>query len=165
MDNDLRSNLLTVCKLLSKHKVEYLVVGGAAVALYGYFRISITSMGNYAEKPDIDLWYNPSYPNYFNLLKVIEELGQDISFFKKERTPEPRKSFFKLDFESMTIDFIPELPGLDKFKDSFAKNETVEVEGQTIFFIGIDDLIANKEALSREKDMTDVEELKKRARK
>ena len=29
-------------------------------------------------KPDLDFWYNPTYENYFNLLKALEELGIDL---------------------------------------------------------------------------------------
>ena len=68
MDKGLRTSLLTVCGLLSKHKVEYLIVGGTAVALHGYFRMSVSIAGIPADKPDLDFWYNPSYKNYFKLL-------------------------------------------------------------------------------------------------
>jgi hypothetical protein len=90
MDKTFRNSLLTVCRLLSKHGVEYMVVGGAAVALYGYFRMSISISGTPVEKPDIDFWYNPSYKNYFSLLNAIEELGEDMSEFKNEAVPNPR---------------------------------------------------------------------------
>ncbi|HSK12134.1 MAG TPA: hypothetical protein VK907_02910, partial [Phnomibacter sp.] len=39
-------------------------------------------------KPDIDLWYAPTYQNYFNILKVMEELGQDITEFLEEQAPD-----------------------------------------------------------------------------
>ena len=123
--------------------------------------MSITSSGSYAVKPDVDLWYNPSYPNYFHLLNAIEELGQDVTAYKNEIAPNPRKSFFKLDFDTMTIDFLPELPGLNKFRDSYTRKEIVEIDGEKILFICIDDLIANKEALLRDKDIADIQELKK----
>lgn len=165
MDKGLRDSLLTVCGLLDKHGVEYLIVGGAAVALHGYFRMSISVAGFQAEKPDLDFWYNPTYKNYFCLLDAIAELGEDVSEFKNETTPTPQQSFFKLNFEAFTIDFLPELPGLSKFRKSYEKKEVVDVEGTNIPFIDFDDLIANKLALQREKDITDVEELKKRHKK
>ncbi|MGC4233202.1 MAG: hypothetical protein QM594_09505 [Niabella sp.] len=74
MVNNTSDSLLTVCKLLQKHQVLYLLVGGTAVALNGYFRLSINDSGELTEKPDIDVWYNPTYQNYFKLIKVIEEL-------------------------------------------------------------------------------------------
>jgi hypothetical protein len=56
MNKGLLDGLLNVCKLLTKHKVEYLVVGGTAVALYGYFRMSVSISGTPADKPDLDFW-------------------------------------------------------------------------------------------------------------
>jgi hypothetical protein len=50
------------------HSVEYLVVGGTAVALHGYFRQSHDPSGQLMEKHDLDFWYNPTYDNYFKLL-------------------------------------------------------------------------------------------------
>ena len=96
MEEKLKEILLTVCNLLSKYKIQYMLVGGAAVALNGYYRHSLSQSGIITDRPDIDIWYNPTYENYFNILKVMEELGHDISEFKNEKTPDPHKSFFKL---------------------------------------------------------------------
>ncbi len=162
MDHPFHERLLFVCKLLEKHEVRYLIIGGAAVALYGYFRLSMTSAGKPAEKPDIDLWYDPTYDNYFKLLKVVAELGQDVARFRDEKTPDPRRSFFKLDLDNMTIDLLPEVPGLARFKDAYERRAVVQVAGQNITFIDLDDLITSKQALQRDKDVADIEELKKR---
>lgn len=165
MDKGLQNSVITVCNLLNKHEVEYLIVGGTAVALYGYFRMSLTDTGKSAEKPDLDLWYNPTYKNYFNLLDAIAALGEDVSAFKNEKSPNPEKSFFKLNLDKFTIDFLPQLPGLARFRESYRKKEVIEVSGINIPLIDLDDLIANKQALLREKDIADIEELKKRHKK
>ncbi|HEX5154475.1 MAG TPA: hypothetical protein VFW07_23675 [Parafilimonas sp.] len=96
MDNDLKNSLVTICNLLEKFNVQYMLIGGTAVALNGYYRHSINAAGELTNKPDIDVWYNPTYENYFKVLKVIEGLGQDITEFKNEQAPDPRRSFFKL---------------------------------------------------------------------
>ena len=59
MDDDVTKSLLTVCKLLEKYNVPYMLVGGTAVALNGYYRHSINNAGELTDKPDIDIWYNP----------------------------------------------------------------------------------------------------------
>jgi hypothetical protein len=41
MDSNLSNSILTVCKVLNKHSVQYMIVGGTAVALHGYFRQSL----------------------------------------------------------------------------------------------------------------------------
>lgn len=75
MENNLAKSILHICKTLNKHLVEYIIVGGTAVALHGYFRRSLDWAGELTEKPDLDFWYNPTYGNYFKLLNALEELG------------------------------------------------------------------------------------------
>ena len=72
MEKSLTDDILHVCKILNKNAVQYLIVGGTAVAFHGYFRWSQNSSGAPAEKFDLDIWYNPTYENYFNLLKFFE---------------------------------------------------------------------------------------------
>ncbi|UOR03562.1 hypothetical protein MUN82_11450 [Hymenobacter aerilatus] len=160
MDDNLVGSILTVCGVLNKQDIEYLIVGGTAVALHGYYRLSINAAGAVADKPDLDIWYNPTYGNYFKLLKVLEELGQNVTEYKDEQTPNPRKSFFKYDFEQFTLDLLPELKAPLKFGVSFGSREVVTVAEIDIPFISFNDLIADKEVNARAKDITDVEQLR-----
>ena len=89
-------------------------------------------------------------------------MGEDVSEFKNEKAPNPKKSFFSLNFDNFTIDFLPELPGLSKFRSSYENKEVVQVEGIDILFINFDDLVANKLETAREKDINDINELKRR---
>ena len=86
-----------------------MLIGGTAVALNGYYRVSINIKGEMAEKPDIDVWYNPNYENYYNLIKALTELGHDTSEVKKEKSPNPSRYFFKIDLDNFTLDFLPEI--------------------------------------------------------
>jgi hypothetical protein len=159
MESSLTDSILTVCKTLNKFSVEYMIVGGTAVALHGYYRHSITEAGEIAEKPDLDFWYNPTYDNYFKLLNALEELGQDVAEFKDEQTPNPKKSFFRYDLEKFTLDFLPELKAALKFRQSFNKRESVTLSETEIPFISYEDLISDKKANARSKDIADIEQL------
>jgi len=160
MQNKLTDNIIDVCKVLGKHSVQYLIVGGTAVALHGYFRQSMDTGGQPADKLDFDFWYSPTYTNYFNLLSALQELGQDVEKFKNESAPNPRKSFFKFETELFTLDFLPELKGLTKFRDCFQNKEIVKLQGTEIWFISYLDLIKDKEENARPKDLIDIEQLK-----
>ena len=160
MDKNLTESILNVCKILNKHSVQYLIAGGTAVALHGYSRMSLYSSGLFADKYDLDFWYNPAYYNYFKLLNALEELGQDVSEFKEEIAPNPKKSYFRLEFEKFTLDFLPELNGLGRFSSSFKEREIISLSGTEISFISYDDLIKNKQVNARPKDITDIEHLK-----
>jgi hypothetical protein len=159
MESSLTDNILDVCKALNKFSVEYLIVGGTAVALHGFYRHSMNVDGETAAKPDLDFWYNPTYDNYFKLLNALEGLGQDVTKFKEEQTPDPKRSFFRYEFEKFTLDFLPELKASLKFRSSFDKREIVAFNDTEIPFINYDDLILDKKANARPKDITDIEKL------
>jgi hypothetical protein len=161
MNNDLAKSILNICKILNKNAVEYLIVGGTAVALHGYFRLSTTISGQTAEKLDFDLWYNSTYDNYFKLLNALNELGQDVSEFKSEKYPNPKKSYFKCEFDHFTLDLLPELKGLVKFHTAYKTKEIVIIQKTEIPFLCYDDLIKTKQINARPKDLLDIEQLKK----
>ncbi len=161
MEGSLIDSMLGVCNALNKNSVQYLVVGGTAVALHGYFRFSSGDSGELLEKPDIDVWYNPSYPNYFRLLNAIEELGNDVAKFRQETTPDPARSFFKYKFEDFTLDLLPTLKVPVKFKDAFERKKLTSIATVEIPFIGLDDLIHDKLTNPRAKDIEDIDHLKK----
>src|ERR1700753_588906 len=123
MHSDLTSHILRVCTILNKHAVDYMIVGGVSVGLHGYFRKSIAPDGKPAEKLDLDIWYRPTYQNYFSLLDALEELGLSVADLRNEKAPNPRKSFFKFDLANFTLDFLPSLKSNLGFNASFKKRE------------------------------------------
>jgi hypothetical protein len=161
MEANLKKSILTIGKLLEKYNIKYMIVGGAAVALNGYYRHSLGITGEITEKPDIDIWYNPTYENYFNILKFMHELGLDVTEFKEEQSPNPRKSFFKLDFPDFTLDILPEIKSTTKFIEANERKEVILIEDALIYYICLDDLIDDKKATARKKDIEDIEQLKK----
>lgn len=162
MESDLTESILRVSGILNKHSVDYLLVGGTAVALHGYFRHSVNSAGIPADKPDVDVWYNPTYGNYFKLLDALHELGQNVARFKKEQAPNPKTSFFKYEFETFTLDLLPALKSAMPFNAAFAKKEYVVFAEVVIPFIGYEDLLHDKAVNARAKDIADIEQLEKR---
>jgi len=61
--------------------------------------------------------------------------------------------------ESLTSDFLPELKGLSKFRSLFDKKEIVNFNGTDILVICFEDLIKDKEANARPKDLMDIKHL------
>ena len=160
MEMNLSDEILRVCQILNKNGVQYLIVGGTAVAFHGYFRWSQNSSCNTTEKFDLDIWYNPTYDNYFKLLNALSELGQDVTEFFEEQSPNPLKSYFKFDLTKFTLDFLPKLKGVIKFKQAYEKKEITTIKGINIQFIGFDELLQDKAANSRPKDLADIKQLK-----
>ena len=65
LHNDLREFIV----LLNSHAVDYLVVGGHAVAFHGYPRFT----------GDIDFWIRPTRDNALRLLDVLNKFGSPAS--------------------------------------------------------------------------------------
>lgn len=113
--------------------------------MHGYFR---------------DCWYNPTYDNYFRLLKALEDLGEDVQDFKEDQTPNPKSSFFKFSFQDFTLDLLPQIKAPLNFFSSYSKREIVKLNGIDIPFINFEDLIEDKNATARKKDVDDIRNLK-----
>lgn len=159
MNTSFLENLQAICHILNDHSVEYLIIGGASVALHGHYRISKDSAGRDTEVDDIDFWYNPTYDNYFRLLNALETLGLDVSGVRKEKVPDPHRSFFRLERPKFTMDFLPSVPGLQRFREVFNAKESTKLGDVEIPYIGYDHLIINKQALGRAKDQEDIRQL------
>lgn len=150
-----------ICKNLNDFEVDYLIVGGTAVSFYGYVRPSTNLKNEESFKPDYDFWYDPTYRNYFKLLDFIESFGKDVSAFRNEKSPNPKKAFFKFELEHFTIDFIPSIRAELNFSKAFQKREIREFEKVTFPIISLEDLIQDKKAMGRKKDLLDVSVLMK----
>ena len=92
----------------------------------------------------------------------MEELGQNVLAFRKEQAPNPGKSFFKYEFEWFTLDLLPVLKAALKFNACYAKKELVTFEKVDVPFIGYDELLLDKAANARPKDIEDIEQLESR---
>jgi len=160
VEQSLAKEILNVCNILNRNEVEYLIVGGTAVAFHGYFRWSLDSTNKPSEKFDLDIWYNPTYDNYFKLLNALAELGQDVKKFFDEQSPNPLKSYFKFDLDKFTLDFLPKLKGQTKFRTAFSKRDITTIDGVDMLFIGFDELLEDKAHNSRPKDLSDIKHLK-----
>ncbi len=159
-NNQLLASIVRVCQVLNQHAVDYLVVGGSAVAYYGYFRHSITMAGLPADRPDVDIWYSPTYANYFKLLNALVALGQDVAKYKNEQAPNPKKSFFRYEFDLFTLDLLPTIKSAINFGPAFSRREIIELGGVAISFIDFEDLIVDKQATARPKDLDDIRHLR-----
>ncbi|WP_338762094.1 hypothetical protein WAF17_16895 [Bernardetia sp. ABR2-2B] len=161
MKNNLVEILKKVCEIFNRHSIDYILVGGTAVALNGYFRMSFLADGKVASKLDLDFWYNPSYSNYFKLLNALEDLGRDMTRAKEEQAPNPKKSFFRYEFEEFTLDLLPKMDSRLDFRSSFDKKEVTIFDDVQVSFLCLEDVIKDKEFHNRPKDREDIEQLKK----
>lgn len=135
-------------ELLEKYKVDFLLVGGYAVVLHGFVR----STG------DIDLWIERTEVNYTKLEKVYQDFTAPI--FPKEQFFDENITVWGIGVEPTKIELITKVDGL-QFQESFAKCAYFKVEKLNVPYIDFEDLIKNKLASGRYKDLADVEQLQK----
>jgi hypothetical protein len=134
---------------LNEAGVEYLVVGGHAVAYYGYVRPT----------RDMDVWVAVSPQNAGRLVQAVK------AFFSGAELAGLSPEWF-LDAENVTrfgavpnlIEILPKISGTE-FAGAFTRRVSAEIDGQVVNLICLADLIANKKASGRLKDLADVEQL------
>ena len=134
-------------RLLEEHGVDYMVVGGYAVAYHGYPRFT----------KDIDIFFEPAGENVNRLRNVLINFG-----FREEELPveafTTKGNMLTFGVPPTRVDFVNDIDGV-----SFEKARANIVRGTygsvQVKFIGRDDLLRNKQATPRARDKGDIEEL------
>lgn len=132
---------------LSEEKVKFLLVGAYALATHGYPRATM----------DIDIWVMPSPQNADAVLRALHRFGAPLHNFTKEDLQKPG-TIFQIGVAPRRIDIITTASGL-RFEDAYEQSLSVNIEGIELHIPSIDDLIRNKRAAGRTKDLADVEAL------
>jgi predicted nucleotidyltransferase len=148
-------------RLLSKYKVRYVIVGGEAVIYYGYARLT----------GDIDFFYEPSPVNAGKLYKALDEFWNGkIPGIKSSQDLLSAGIIIQFGISPNRIDLLNLITGIT-FKEAWKKRrkERIKIAGQNylVLFIGLEELIKNKESVRRFKDLDDLQYLraiKKRAK-
>lgn len=138
-------------QILQKHDVDYILVGAYALAAHGYPRGTL----------DMDIWVNPTKSNSSKIYKALAEFGAPLHEVT-ENTFEKRGIIFQIGVAPCRIDFITEISGNIDFLCAKEKGEKVEIEGISIMILSVEDLVKNKEATGRSKDIEDAKILRKR---
>jgi hypothetical protein len=128
-----------------------MLVGGTAVAFYGYVRPTTSRDGTTIEEDDFDFWYNPRFSNYNRLLFALEDLGLDLTDVREEQLVNLKRSFFRHHFADYTLDFIPTVAGDSSFGDCYKRSYVVQIEQTEIPLLSLNDLIVIKTATGRKK--------------
>ncbi len=135
-------------KLLNSNSVRYLVVGGYAVAYYGYPRAT----------GDMDFFLECTRKNADAVVRCLDEFGFGSLGITTEDLSTPDQ-IIQMGFPPLRIDLITSIDGVS-FQDAWPRKITVELENISINFISKKDLNKNKLSTGRLKDQADAEELK-----
>ena len=137
-------------ELLNKNDVKFIVVGGYAVAQYGYVRYT----------GDIDFWVKPEKSNAEKVVKTLLEFGFgsiDVTVMDLLKEDE----IIQLGYPPQRIDIITGVSGLS-FDECWKEITVIEFENLKINFVSLHHLRINKEATGRDKDKLDLINLPKK---
>ena len=145
---NLQSDLSEFVELLNSHGVEFVVVGGHAVAFHGHPRLT----------GDIDFFIRATGANAKLLLTALDAFGfGDIGLTAADLTTAGR--VVQLGRPPNRIDLLTSISGVS-FEEAWSSRVAGPLGAHTVSFIGWDELIRNKTASDRDKDRLDVKRLK-----
>ncbi len=151
-----------IIKELNRQKVKYLVVGGVAVNLYGFYRATADL--------DVILLLEDSNLRKFvkavNNLKLVPRVPVKVADFAKVNLREEwinqknMKAFtlYEPNFQRKYLDVVIDHP-ID-FKKAYTRKKIFKDGALSISVINISDLIEMKKVASRDRDKLDIKGLK-----
>ena len=139
------SNYLDMLKCLNKAGVDYIMVGGWAVNLHGYVRATI----------DLDIWILADQENARKVYAALGEFGAPLGQVKPEDFAQDG-TIFQIGVAPCRIDVINKIDGV-KYAEASPRAIQKTIEGVPVRIISREDLIANKRASGRTKDLADAE--------
>jgi hypothetical protein len=134
---------------LNDNKVEYMLVGGYAVILHGYRRVT----------GDMDIWVNRTKENYLRLVKAFLQFGLSVFDMSEQKFLESESAdVFSFGRPPVSIDILTKLKGVE-FDKAFSRALLFDENGLIVRFIHLNNLIDAKKASGRYKDLDDIEKL------
>lgn len=129
---------------LSEESAEFLVVGAHALAAHGRPRAT----------GDLDIWVRPTPANAARVWSALVRFGaplRDLSIADLSSVG----IVFQMGLPPVRIDILTGITGVT-FDEAWPRRLVANVAGLDVPFLGRDDLLANKRATGRPKDLADV---------
>jgi hypothetical protein len=143
----LQADLREFIGLLNSHRVDYLVVGGHAVAFHGHPRFT----------GDMDFLIRTTSSNAHRVLDVLADFGFGSLGIAERDLLEPGR-IVQLGHPPNRIDLLTSISGVD-FDSAWEGRVHASIDDQPVNLLGLDELLQNKQASGRQKDLADVEKL------
>lgn len=135
-------------QLLNANQVEYLLVGGYAVGLYGYPRPTA----------DVDVWIATSPDNANRVLAALKAFGFGAGTGASLDLLTCPGKVIRMGIPPLRIEIQTEISGV-QFEECYARRLIKELDGIPVPIISIEDLKRNKRAAGRHKDLADLDNL------
>ena len=132
---------------LNHSAVEYLLVGGYAVAYHGYPRTTA----------DIDIWIRVDRENALRTMAALRKFGFGGSDASEQMFLIAGR-VVRMGVPPLRIELLTSISGVE-FDPCYARRIPASIDGISVTVISREDLLANKRATGRAKDTADVEQL------
>ena len=139
---------MSVLAALSAAKVEYVIVGGVAVIAHGYLRMTRA----------LDIFIRPTLQNAQAAFDALSELNVTIPGTGRRLTLLCDEENLRFPAEGQYVDILNSIGDMP-FQQVWSGRVEATIDGVEIPFICKADLIENKKATGRNRDLIDVEEL------
>ncbi len=144
---NIQQDFKELLRLLEKHHVDYMVVGGYAVAFHGFPRFT----------KDLDIFYSGSQENIDQIIDALCEFGFAKTDLSADTFSEVG-NIITFGVAPVRVDFINAIDGV-----TFEEAEKGIIRGRygdiEVNFIGKKELTRNKESTNRTQDKADAEKL------
>jgi hypothetical protein len=145
----LHPDFVDLLAAFAEEKVEYLIVGGYAVAFHGRPRFT----------KDIDLWIGADPENLTRTAQALALFGAPQPLVSELRTLGPEQVLY-LGRPPVRVDILRSLGSLS-FEEAYARRIETEWAGLLVSVVALADLLAAKRAAGRPQDIADVEVLER----
>ena len=135
---------------LAEEAAEFLVVGAYALAAHGIPRSTA----------DFDIWVNPTVENSVKVYRALATFGAPLADVTPTDFAE-EGVIFQIGVVPCRIDIITKISGDIPFSTAFAQAETIQFDEVSMPILSLENLLTNKLATGRPKDIEDVKILKK----
>lgn len=143
----LSEDLKEFLRFLNEENVDYLLIGGWAVGYYGYPRLT----------QDMDIWIKVSPANVQRLLNTLERFGFKRGTLSESLFHEPG-NIVRFGFPPNRIEILNQISGVE-FDECVRRKQMADFDDLLIPVIALEDLVRNKRASGRYKDLADLEGL------
>jgi len=134
-------------RLLGENCVEFVIVGGFAVAFHGYVRAT----------QDIDIFFRNSDENVRKILRAVEDFGFSVDEAFLNTLREPGK-IIRMGLPPIRIEMFNTISGC-LFDEVWERRIAGNYGNVAVNYISYADLLINKKASGRPKDLADFDEL------
>jgi hypothetical protein len=151
---NMNQDIYLLVNSFKKHNVEYILIGGFAMAFYGHIRAT----------NDIDLWIKNTPKNMANVTNALIESGiPEARVLKDTNQLAAGFAVFNMMESDFKIDLFHDLKAFKEvdFDSCYARVTFSEYKGISIPVLQAADLLHEKEMTAREKDMGDISFLRR----